>query len=67
MSANPAHAAMRMVSSPYRGPYGSYVGHQTSYICFRDSPLSWWPMVRCGLPSMKIQSLIDHRIAGATL
>ena len=46
-SVNPAHAAMRMVSSSYRKLLSSYVDHQTSYICFRDSPLSWWPMVSC--------------------
>ena len=56
-----------LVSSPYHRPFNSYVDHQTSYICFRYSPLRWWPMVRCELPSMEIQSYVDHHVAGATL
>ena len=46
------------------GTLATYEGHQTSYICFRDSPLSWWPMVRCGLPFIEDQSLVDHCAAG---
>ena len=67
ISAHLAHATMRMVSSPYHKHFSSYVGHHTSYICFWDFPLSWWPMVNCGLLSMKVQSLVDHRVAGAPL
>ena len=57
----------RMVNYSYCKYFRSYRGHQTSYICFRDSPIDWWPTIRCGLPSIKVQSLVDHCIFGATL
>ena len=49
------HSSMRMVSSLYRGPFSSYTSYQTSCICFRDSLLSWWAVVRCRLPSIEFQ------------
>ena len=63
-NANPAHSAMSMVSSLYRGPFNSYVGYQTSYICFRGSPLSWWPMVSVRPPQSKHQRWADKHLRG---
>ena len=58
---------MPMVSSQYRGPFSSYVDDKPSYPCIHDSPLSRQPMIRCALPFMEVQSLVDHHVAGATL
>ena len=65
-SVKPAHAAMCMVSFPNRGPLSSYVGHQPP-IYFGDSPLSWYLMARCGVPSMGVHFLDYSHDAQATL